>query len=177
MTVRKEQELRGETTAIVARKMLLAARTAPKACGIDNIECALVDGADIEKLAEKMEELAKRLERPFFARDAQNLRNSECAVLIGTRISALGLDCGLCGFPACADKNKNPAAPCFFNANDLGIAVGSAAGAAMDCRADNRVMYTIGRAAGELGLLGPEIKIMLGIPLSASGKNPFFDRK
>jgi len=28
-----------------------------------------------------------------------------------------------------------------------------------------------------MGLLGPEIKLVYGIPLSVSGKNPFFDRK
>ncbi len=38
-------------------------------------------------------------------------------------------------------------------------------------------MYTIGMAAVQLELLGPEVKIAHGIPLSATGKNIFFDRK
>jgi len=44
-------------------------------------------------------------------------------------------------------------------------------------RVDNRVMYTIGMAVKELGLLGSEAAIIYGIPLSATSKNPFFDRK
>jgi uncharacterized ferredoxin-like protein len=32
-------------------------------------------------------------------------------------------------------------------------------------------------AVKELGLLGEDVKIIYGIPLSSSSKNPFFDRK
>jgi uncharacterized ferredoxin-like protein len=60
--------------------------------------------------------------------------------------------------------------------NDLGIAIGSAVSVAADHRVDNRVMYSIGKAAKELKLLGEEASIIFGIPLSASGKSPFFDR-
>jgi len=49
--------------------------------------------------------------------------------------------------------------------------------AAADRRIDCRVMYSIGRAAVDAKLLGKEVKIAYGIPLSATGKNPFFDRK
>jgi uncharacterized ferredoxin-like protein len=38
-------------------------------------------------------------------------------------------------------------------------------------------MYSIGRAAINLKLLGNDVIIAYGIPLSISGKNPFFDRK
>jgi uncharacterized ferredoxin-like protein len=38
-------------------------------------------------------------------------------------------------------------------------------------------MYSVGKAAIELGYLGPEVAIAYGIPLAAKGKNPFFDRK
>jgi uncharacterized ferredoxin-like protein len=38
-------------------------------------------------------------------------------------------------------------------------------------------MYSIGRASLELGLLGPKVKQALGIPLSVTGKSPFFDRQ
>jgi uncharacterized ferredoxin-like protein len=36
------------------------------------------------------------------------------------------------------------------------------------------MMYTIGAAAQSLGLL--EADIIIGIPLSVSGKSPYFDR-
>jgi len=37
-------------------------------------------------------------------------------------------------------------------------------------------MFTVGKAALSLGLL-PEAHTAYGLPLSASGKSPFFDRK
>ncbi|MCK4639266.1 MAG: ferredoxin domain-containing protein, partial [Bacteroidales bacterium] len=46
-----------------------------------------------------------------------------------------------------------------------------------DNRVDNRIMYTAGQAVIELGLLGEDVKIVYVIPLSATSKNPFFDRK
>jgi uncharacterized ferredoxin-like protein len=46
----------------------------------------------------------------------------------------------------------------------------------MDHRVDNRVMYTIGKAVLEMKLLGENVKIAFGIPLSVSAKSPFFDR-
>lgn len=42
---------------------------------------------------------------------------------------------------------------------------------------DNRIMYTAGIAAKEMGLLGQDVRIILTIPLTVTGKNPFFDRK
>ena len=58
---------------------------------------------------------------------------------------------------------------------DLGIALGSAAKIASNMNVDNRIMYSIGVAARRLGIGGSNI--VHGIPLSASGKNVFFDRK
>jgi uncharacterized ferredoxin-like protein len=47
----------------------------------------------------------------------------------------------------------------------------------MDNRVDNRIMFTVGKAVLELGLFEPEVRLIYGIPLSATSKNPFFDRK
>ena len=60
---------------------------------------------------------------------------------------------------------------------DLGIAIGSAVSVAADGRIDNRVMFSVGKAAMSLGMLGREMALVFGIPLSASGKSPYFDRK
>jgi len=38
-------------------------------------------------------------------------------------------------------------------------------------------MYSVGQAALEMNLLGEDVRIAFGIPLSVSAKNPFFDRK
>ncbi len=66
---------------------------------------------------------------------------------------------------------------CAFNSIDLGIAVGSAISIAADFHVDNRVMYSIGKASMDLGFFGKDVKQALGIPLSVTGKSPFFDRK
>ena len=162
----------------VAELMCLAARTAPKACGIDAIVTAVVDDpADREALAVEMERLATELSAPFFARDAANLRNSAGLVLIGTKLDRRHVPgCNLCGFAGC-DASEAAGARCALVVGDLGIALGSAAAVAMDHRADNRIMYTIGLAAVRLGLLGPEVAIVHGIPLASRGKNIYFDRK
>jgi uncharacterized ferredoxin-like protein len=41
---------------------------------------------------------------------------------------------------------------------------------------DNRVMFSIGRACLDLRWFDETVKQALGIPLSVTGKNPFFDR-
>jgi uncharacterized ferredoxin-like protein len=65
---------------------------------------------------------------------------------------------------------------CAFNSIDLGIATASAAEVAGRFHLDNRVMYSIGRACLDLGMFSAKVKQALGIPLSVTGKNPFFDR-
>jgi uncharacterized ferredoxin-like protein len=37
-------------------------------------------------------------------------------------------------------------------------------------------MFSIGKAALNIGIFEEEVKIAYGIPLSISGKSPFFDR-
>ena len=113
-----------------------------------------------------------------FINDSKNILSADIMVLIGTKINSIGVVyCGLCGFKDCEEKNKYPNHPCAYNTGDLGIAVGSAVSVAMDARVDNRIMRTVGKAVQQLNLLGEDIKIAYGIPLSSSGKNPFFDRK
>ena len=45
---------------------------------------------------------------------------------------------------------------------------------ASELSADNRVMYSVGVAEKALG--GIDTDVIVGIPLSAEGKNIFFDR-
>jgi uncharacterized ferredoxin-like protein len=61
-----------------------------------------------------------------------------------------------------------------FQLTDLGIALGSAAKTAGILNIDNRIMYTIGAAARRLKLLGSDV--IMGFPLSVTGKSPYFDR-
>lgn len=150
----------------VAKMMALSARTAPKARGIDNIEVKILDTKEeLELLASKMEELSKEF-GDFFLRDAQNVRNSVAVVLIGGKIIDLGL--------------KNPRSwgldvSVVCSLVNLGIAVGSAVKTASLHNVDNRVMFTAGVAAQELGLIKADY--VFGIPLSATPKNIYFDRR
>lgn len=171
-------ERNAEFAVEVARRMCIAARTAPKACGIDNLVTAIVvAGPEREALAAEMRRYGEACGAAFFTRDAGNLEAAGACVLIGTRLQRLGIPgCNLCGNDGCAASEK-AGARCAYNAGDLGIAVGSAVSVAADCRVDSRVMYTVGISAANLGLLGPDVKVAFGIPLSVTGKSPFFDRK
>ncbi len=173
-----ESEFLEDAVIDVAKKMVIAARTAPKARGINTIETFIATGNTIKQLAERMKAIGEEYEQAFFVRDAANIENVPVVVLIGTKIQSTGLKkCGLCGFKNCDEKNTFPSVPCAFNTGDMGIAIGSAVSIASDNRVDNRIMYTIGQAALELGFFNEYVKIIYGIPLSATSKNPFFDRK
>lgn len=174
-----EQKSREETVRKVAEAMMAAARTAPKAKGKDNLEIALLDKKEIKTVSDRMKEIGSRPGMTKgFIRDAENILLADSMIILGTRIQSMGLAyCSLCGYSGCDEKNEHPDHPCAFNTGDLGIAVGSAVSKAMDARIDNRVMYTVGMATKELKLLGEEIKVIYGIPLSCSSKNVFFDRQ
>ena len=169
-----ERNDRHEYLLQAARQMMNAARTAPKGKCIDVIEIILIDGNELETLARKMENMAEELGFKFFLRDAANIRQAGCVVIIGTREQAQGLNCGHCGFPTCAARAEG--VPCALNTVDVGIAIGSACATAADLRLDTRVMFSAGLAAQHLGW--PEgCHSVFAIPVSASSKNPFFDRK
>jgi len=173
----KEEDIKTNTVIEIAKKMMLAAITAPKGKGRNTIESCVVSGDDLELLATEMDRLADLHHQGFFHRDANNVRNSDALLLIGTKIESLGLPfCGLCGMKNCETKNTAPTIPCMFNTVDLGIALGSAAGIAADNRIDNRIIYSVGMAALELNILSKDVKIIHGIPLSVQSKNIFFDR-
>ena len=154
--IQNERDCRHEHVLNVARQMMTAARTAPKGKGVDVIETALVTGEDLKKLSEKMIAMAEELGMKFFLRDAANVLQAECIVIIGTREQAQGLNCGHCGFPTCAGRSEG--VPC------------------ADMRVDTRVMFSAGLAAQRMNWL-KDCKAVFAIPVSASSKNPFFDRK
>ncbi len=179
MTIITERDSRMESLLDVAKKMIMAARTAPKARGRSNLQMAIVTDGDIQKLASRMREIGEKEDNQIFIRDAHNvLKSADVVVLFGTSIKSMGLSqCGYCGFRDCAAKDAHPLIPCAFNTGDLGIAIGSAVAVAMDNRVDNRIMWSAGVAARELKLLGEDVQIVYAVPLSAESKNPFFDRK
>ena len=172
--IQNERDIRHEHILNVARQMMTAARTAPKGKGIDIIEVALVTGEDIKILSDKMIAMVEEHGMKFFLRDADNILSAECIVLIGTREQAQGLNCGHCGYATCAARAEG--VPCALNSIDVGIAIGSVCATAADMRVDTRVMFSAGLAAQQLNWL-KDCKMVMSIPVSASSKNPFFDRK
>ena len=154
--------------------MMTAARTARKGKGVDIIEVATITDKEIDMLSEELRAMYEKNGLKFFLRDADNILSAEAIVLIGTREQAQGLNCGHCGYATCASRSEG--VPCAINAIDIGIAVGSACATAADFRVDTRVMFSAGLAAQQLQWL-PGCKMVMAIPLSASSKNPFFDRK
>ena len=172
--IQNERDIRHEHILNVARQMMTAARTAPKGKGIDIIEVALVTGEDIKILSDKMIAMVEEHGMKFFLRDADNILSAECIVLIGTREQAQGLNCGHCGYATCAARAEG--VPCALNSIDVGIAIGSACATAADMRVDTRVMFSAGLAAQQLNWL-KDCKMVMAITVSASSKNPFFDRK
>jgi uncharacterized ferredoxin-like protein len=169
-------ELETAAALHVASLMAAAARTAPKTRGVDNIKVVAIDDpADRQKLVAKMREIADRENRPGLARDAANIEQAPAIVVIGVENHSAGLNCEFCGQSSC-EALEQAEGVCAFNSIDLGIATASAAEVAGRFHLDNRVMYSIGRACLDLRLLGPKVIQALGIPLSVTGKNPFFDR-
>ena len=173
----KEQDVKQTQIIEIGKRMLIAARTAPKAKGLDHLEGILVYGDDLNVLANFMESGVQRHGRLFFLRDAGNIRIAEAVVVLGARQAVMNLNCGYCGFPTCvAKENAGVQFPCAFPLTDLGIALGSACAVAADSRVDTRVMFSAGVAAMELGWFDSDVKVAFAIPISAASKNPFFDR-
>jgi len=171
-------DLERDAVLDAARRMCAAARTAPKAKGIDRIATMVLTGEDKDRVADELERLSEPLGYKFFLRDAKNVRAAGALVLLGTREGQRGLNAGCrhCHFEDCADCAEKGGV-CVYDPMDLGIAIGSAVSVAADCRVDNRVLFSAGRAAMSLNLLGEDVHMVMAVALAAAGKSPFFDRK
>jgi len=171
-----------DAVVYVAELMALSARTAPKAAGSDFIETRILKGEEIRALADDLRLYGEQTGKRNFDRDAKGVDISKAVLLIGLKhCSGIGLNCGACGYDTCKEltevyrKGTEFSGPnCAWKIQDLGIAVGSAVKTASIHNVDNRIMYRIGVSARRLGFM--ESDVVAGIPLSATGKNPFFDR-
>lgn len=172
-----------ESIELLAKIILTAARTAPKGKGIDDIITCLLSREEKAELADKMEELSEIKGLKFLIRDAINVRDADAILLIGLKASGVSnLDCGACGFETCREMlefgkvQKEFLGPqCMIKYLDLGIAVGSAAAKAKDLCVDNRILYSAGAAACYFKMIDADVA--MGLPLSVTGKNIFFDRE
>jgi uncharacterized ferredoxin-like protein len=183
----KDEKAEREGLLAVAKAMAVAARTAPKARGVDAVETLIVFDEDLDTLAQAMEEHGAVTGSEIFERDANSVRGSQAVLLVGLRDlrpkkMENPLNCGACGHGDCAgflkvkerEGKDFPGPVCLFQAIDLGIALSSACSVAARFHVDNRMMYTIGGPARKVGWM--ESQVIIGIPLSCSGKNIYFDR-
>ncbi|MCS7102905.1 MAG: DUF2148 domain-containing protein [Candidatus Korarchaeum sp.] len=156
-----------EALVQVARLMVISAITAPKARGVDNVVCKVVeDEGTISMIADEMERLSSELSEVFL-RDSKSLRNTKVLVLMGCKIAEAGMKERIESMGITEDVA--------LSIINLGIALGSAVKTASMLNVDNRIMFTVGKAAKRLGLLDADI--VLGIPMSVTPKNIYFDRR
>jgi uncharacterized ferredoxin-like protein len=164
----------------VAALMELSARTAPKSGGKDFIKIKTLGRSELANLGNAMIEWGKKINNSGFVRDGNNIIRSDALILIGIKDAVpTGFNCGACGFEECNqlspeefDQFKGP--NCLFRVLDLGIALGSAVKTASIHNVDNRIMYRAGMISRKLNLIDSDF--VMGIPISQSGKNIYFDR-
>lgn len=188
-----------EKAAVIeaARIIGISIRSAPKSAGADDILYKILSDSqksdlvlELKKVADLLikensdQRIKKAVELDWHS-DTDALERSDCVIVIGVRgKKPLGFNCGGCGFKGCQEFLAArppqtifmPGPFCMFKLLDLGIALSSAAKTASTLNIDNRIMYRAGLAAYRLGLL-EDCNPVIGLPLSASGKNIFFDRK
>jgi len=172
----REQERQGILE--IANLMVVAARTAPKSGGRDDILTAIVHGPEIGAAAVDMGEIAVERSDPAWMKHAKIIKDAAAIVLIGVMgTKSCVTNCGACGCKSCDEFTKSAKRPgqdfdgpnCIFKTLDLGIAVCSAAKIVSILNAGNRLYYRIGAVARRLGYM-PEASVIIGIPLSATGK-------
>ncbi len=171
-----------EAVNLAAKLLEMTARTAPKSAGKDYLEITTVSGPDVERLADDMLAVGEETGKRNFDRDGDSVRRSQAVVLFALKDArTLGLNCGACGQPRCQlledqwQEGPEFAGPaCTWRIVDLGIAIGSACKMAGIFGVDSRVLYRAGVSARRLGMVAGDV--VLGLPLAATGKSPYFDR-
>ena len=182
--------------AVVAQLLCVSARTAPKSGGGDVLYTKVVTEKEKNAIADDMLRIADFKEgflggkkgkamRADWISDAEAFRRSDEVVLIGVEgRKVLNINCGGCGYATCADMLKSERSPkdrdfpgpfCMFRIMDLSVAFTSAAKTAMEHNVDNRLMQKAGVAVLRLKMMKP-CNLVVAVPLSATGKNIYFDR-
>ncbi len=162
----------------IAELMKISGKTAPKSGGIDSLTFEIVKGEELEKLGNEMIEAGHE---DVLEKNGKDLLESDAVLLIGiNKHEGLGLDCGGCGFESCQEFNEAEKVDegfqgpnCIFKILDLGVALGSAAKTASIHNVDSRMMVSVGIVAKELNLI--DATVVIGLPISAQQKSPYFD--
>lgn len=187
----------------VARLMMNAAFTAPKAGGVPQVEGHIVWGqSEQERIARKMEELAQsrrsnRLWRNMFKYEAVMVRESDAVLFLGNYqlFRPFETGCNLCGgVGGCqwfyerkgahfgqvdVSEVQHPewlidGPVCGIRLQGFGLAVGSALEVATRLHVDARPLSSVGIAGQKLGYC-PKSPMVVGIPIAAQSKSPYVD--
>ncbi|GAK60483.1 hypothetical protein U27_00380 [Candidatus Vecturithrix granuli] len=172
----------GNALRTVAEFMEIAAITAPKGGGKNFVVTKILDHEECVILGQEMAKYGEESGKINFDRDGINVEHSGAILLIGMKDAApTGVNCGACGFITCLQKVNTGeqdgeflGPQCAIRVLDMGIALGSAVKTAQVLNVDNRIMYRIGVVARKLKMIDADF--VMGIPLSVSGKNIYFDR-
>ncbi|NMC61231.1 MAG: hypothetical protein GYA51_17895, partial [Candidatus Methanofastidiosa archaeon] len=90
-----------ESIRVVAGLIEIAAITAPKGKGVDDIRTKTIykGSKEHKELVQKMKEYGDKKNLKFFLRDSNNVLNSDAIVLVSAIAKPpLGLNCGMCGY-------------------------------------------------------------------------------
>lgn len=183
----------------VAELCAIAATTAPKSGGqlflkgsAPILEIRLVDDREsLKRISDWIRDRGAKRGDSIWARDAETALKTDQILFIGlAKWYPPVYDCGACGFPTCAEfmnampaqRNKVDADDwefagpiCQIRCIDLGVAVGSAAKEASGHGVDTRCQTRTAAAARHLGIISADLAV--GLAMSVSHKNIFFDRK
>jgi uncharacterized ferredoxin-like protein len=101
------QEAEQRAVEWIAYLMCAAARTAPKAKGIDNLETMIVSDQEKQQLSAEMRRIATESGMQFFERNAACLDKAPVVVLLGQKVKPAGVSpCGYCGYTNCGECAK-----------------------------------------------------------------------
>lgn len=85
------RDITDELTLTAARTLLGAVKTAPHAKGVDILEAAVISGDELAALVTHMKAMGQAPGRAFFIRDASNIEQSPCVMLVGTHLKTKDL--------------------------------------------------------------------------------------
>lgn len=192
MAVYKGKEVATEGLLDVAKHVVQAIYHAPQVTGRLEVQTEIITDEDLLPMVEVFEEMAKQelfMQMDYRVyQEAISKGESPVVVLIGADLtrSAVGWDCGACGFPACAEFNDyarcnrgrglfTQGPSCQWLLMDFAIACDWACAAAHQYNIENRIQFSGGAILQMLGHL-EECSFVLALPLGPLRELWYYNR-
>ena len=87
--ITNSREIEERAVERIADMMCVAARTAPKAKGVDNLVTLIVNGQEKAQLSAEMRRIAQESGMQFFERDANCIDKAPLVVLLGQKVTPI----------------------------------------------------------------------------------------